>query len=113
MAHAVPQHEHRLLVVGEVCAGEGGERGRGRPGQEVLTLPERRVLSSEVHLEVLEEVVVLHGGEGDEHANTARESCVDQTVRPSWDQSGLGLLERKVSEWLKRCMTESVCYLCE
>ena len=33
------EHEHRLLVVGEVRAGKGGERGGGWPGQEVLTLP--------------------------------------------------------------------------
>ena len=57
---------------------------------QVISPAERRVLSSEVHLEVLEEVVVLHGGEGDEHADTTRESCVDQAVRSSRYESGLG-----------------------
>ena len=50
-----------------------------------------------MHLQVLEEVVVLHGGEGDEHPDTAGESCVDQAVRAPGDESRLGEGDNRLS----------------
>ena len=47
---------------------------------EMVSATQRRIFSSHVHLQVLEEVVVLHAGEGDQHAHTATESSVHQAV---------------------------------
>ena len=61
----------RVELFAEISVNGILDRVVGGPVAHVISPTQRKILSSVVHLEVLEEVVVLHGGEGDEHADTS------------------------------------------
>lgn len=55
---------------------------------KMIAADERHVLRPQMHLQVLEEIVVFAFNERHQHANTARQSCVDESFPTAWDKRG-------------------------
>ena len=60
-----------------------------RAEAEVVATAQRRMLGAHVHLQMLEEVVVLVAGEGHEDADGAADGRVDERLATSGDESCL------------------------
>ena len=85
----LPGHVHAGELLAQVAVDDRLDRVVVGPEAGVIAAAQGGVLGAHVHLEVLEEVVVLVGAERHEHADGAGEGCVDDGVVAARDQRGL------------------------